>query len=209
VLAANAANLPRKCRNELASSGHERVVVPTETDRRAVSTTREETASMADRSRFEQIYDNYSGLILAYASRRTNDPEDAADVVAETFMVAWRRMDSVPPGDEARPWLYGIARRVLANQRRSLDRRSRLDSKLRAVASQRPDHTDDAAMSTVAALDRLRESDRELLTLTAWDGLDANDLAVVLGCSPATARVRLHRARKHFEQILLSEDGKE
>jgi DNA-directed RNA polymerase specialized sigma24 family protein len=62
---------------------------------------------------------------------------------------------------------------------------------------------------TVAALDRLRGSDRELLTLTAWDGLDANDLAVVLGCSPATARVRLHRARKHFEQILLSEDGNE
>jgi RNA polymerase sigma factor (sigma-70 family) len=125
---------------------------------------------VADRSRFEQIYDDYSGLILAYAARRTRDPDDAADVVAETFMVAWRRIDAVPPGDEARPWLYGIARRVLANRRRSLDRRSRLDSKLRAVASRQPALTDDDATSTIAALDRLRESDRELLTLTAWDG---------------------------------------
>jgi RNA polymerase sigma factor (sigma-70 family) len=182
-------------------------VVPIETDRRALYTTRAESESVADRSCFEQIYNDYSGLILAYAARRTHDPDDAADVVAETFMVAWRRIDAVPPGDQARPWLYGIARRVLANRRRSLDRRLRLDIKLRAVASQKQDHTDTDTVSIITALDRLRESDRELLTLTAWDGLDTNDLAVVLGCSAATARVRLHRARKRLEQILLSEGG--
>ncbi len=83
-------------------------MVPIEVDWRAVSATRAASASVADRSRFEQVYDDYSGLILAYAARRTHDAEDAADVTAETFMVAWRRIDAVPPGDEARPWLWAV-----------------------------------------------------------------------------------------------------
>jgi hypothetical protein len=156
----------RSC-NELALSGHERVVVAIEADGRAECSTRSGSESVVDRRRFEQIYDDYSGLILAYAARRTRDPEDAADVTAETFMVAWRRIDVVPPGDEARPWLYGIARLVLANRRRSLDRRSRLDGKLRAEVGQDCGHTDEDAIPTVRALDRLREGDRELHW---WEG---------------------------------------
>jgi RNA polymerase sigma factor (sigma-70 family) len=81
------------------------------------------------RERFRELYaDNYP-LILGYAMRRCVQPEDAADVVAETFLAAWRRLDDVPP-EHARTWLYGVARRVLANQLRSRRRRRRLGERL-------------------------------------------------------------------------------
>ena len=170
------------------------------------------TTSMTQHARFEQIYNSYSGLILAYAARRTQNIDDAADVVAETFTVAWRRIGDVPAGEEARPWLYGVARRVLANQHRSVKRRTRLDDKLRsAAASTRAvplDAGSDRA-STLTALSRLSDQDQELITLTAWDGLDSNDLAIVLRCGAGTARVRLHRARRRFEQHLEAERGNE
>ncbi len=167
---------------------------------------------MTEYARFEQIYNSYSGLILAYAARRTHDIDDAADVVAETFTVAWRRIGDVPPGEEARPWLYGVARRVVANQHRTVERRTRLDEKLRSTAvSSRAEPLDagpDRA-STLVALARLSHQDQELITLTAWDGLDSNDLAAVLGCSAGTVRVRLHRARRRFAQHLAAERGNE
>ena len=91
-------------------------------------------------ARFERLYDQASLQVLGYALRRADSPEDAADVVSETFMIAWRRLDEVPAGDEARLWLYGVARRVLANQRRAHQRRERLNARLRdevAVVSAR------------------------------------------------------------------------
>ncbi|MEV4259420.1 RNA polymerase sigma factor, partial [Spirillospora sp. NPDC049652] len=83
-------------------------------------------------NRFEDLYAENRAKVLGYALRRTGDPQDAADVVAETFLVAWRRLDDVPPGDEARLWLYGVARRVLAGQRRGERRRSALGARLRS-----------------------------------------------------------------------------
>src|SRR5690242_7391531 len=82
--------------------------------------------------RFRRLFADTQRDLLAYALRRVDRAEDAADVVAETFLVAWRRLDHVPPGDDARLWLYGVARRQLANQRRGQLRRSRLAERLRA-----------------------------------------------------------------------------
>src|SRR5918992_1551637 len=82
--------------------------------------------------RFRRLFADTERELLAYVLRRVDRAEDAADVVAETFLVAWRRMDKVPAGDEARLWLYGVARRQLANQRRGELRRSRLADRLRA-----------------------------------------------------------------------------
>jgi DNA-directed RNA polymerase specialized sigma24 family protein len=82
--------------------------------------------------RFEELYAANCGPILGYVLRRTDNPDDAADVIAETFLTAWRRLDAVPPGDEARLWLYGVARRVLANHRRGERRRTVLADRLRA-----------------------------------------------------------------------------
>ncbi|MFC5747550.1 RNA polymerase sigma factor [Actinomadura rugatobispora] len=159
---------------------------------------------MADReTAFEMMYAAAYEPILGYALRRCSSPEDAADVVAETFTVAWRRFEEIPSGDRARLWLYGVARRVLANHRRSQERhRLRITSLRDEIATAAVDPTDTAAISQ--AFGRLSESDREVLSLVAWEGLDHTGLAMVLGCSTAAARVRLHRARKRLSRALRS-----
>jgi len=161
----------------------------------------------ADRkTRFEEIYGEYSGLILAYAARRTADAYDAADVLAETFVVAWRRIDEVPPGEDARPWLYGVARWVLANHHRGNRRRQTLDERLAAgVAGAVADSTVDrqAERSHIAtAFAQLGDGDRELLAMVVWDGLGRDEVADILGCSRAAVRLRLHRARRRLAQLL-------
>jgi RNA polymerase sigma factor (sigma-70 family) len=150
--------------------------------------------------RFEEIYAANCGPILGYVLRRTDNPDDAADVIAETFLTAWRRLDTVPPGDEARLWLYGVARRVLANSRRGERRRAVLADRLRAelAASSWPaQHTGELA-EFAAAFRSLPEPDRELLALVGWEGLDHGQVAAVLGCSRNAVRIRLHRARRRF-----------
>lgn len=141
--------------------------------------------------------------LLSYALRRVARSEDAADVVAEMYVVAWRRLADIPAGDRARAWLFGVARRVLANQRRGDLRRLALADRLRtelgrdAALVQPPEDT-----PVARALARLSADDQEVLTLTAWDGLGGEDLAVALGVTPAAARVRLHRARRRLAAVL-------
>lgn len=149
--------------------------------------------------RFTVLFDRTHAALLAYAVRRVADPGDAADVVAETFLVAWRRLDDVPVGDDARPWLFGVARHVLANHYRGERRRhalaDRLREDLREVAVPPPD----AGGSDVElALRRLPDDDRELLRLVAWEGLARDEIALALGVPRATVRVRLHRARRRL-----------
>ena len=151
-------------------------------------------------ARFEAIYAAYHGPVLGYALRRTGSPDDAADVIAETFLTAWRRLDEMPSGTQARLWLYGVARRVLANHHRGERRRSALADRLRgelAAACLPPDYSGELAR-IAAAFGRLPERQRELLALNAWEGLDYGQIAVVLGCSRNAVRVRLHRARSRF-----------
>ncbi|MBO2447732.1 sigma-70 family RNA polymerase sigma factor [Actinomadura barringtoniae] len=157
---------------------------------------------MAERvTDFEAVYAVMYEPILGYALRRCASPEDAADVVAETFTVAWRRFEEIPSGDRARLWLYGVARHVLANHRRSEKRRRLHTTRLRDEIAEAPvDPTDTAAITQ--ALAGLDERDREVICLVAWEGLNHSGLATVLGCSPGTARVRLHRARKRLARAL-------
>jgi RNA polymerase sigma factor (sigma-70 family) len=160
------------------------------------------------RNRFEALYEANYHRVLGYALRRVGQ-EDAADVVAETFLVAWRRLDEVPPGDSARLWLYGTARRVLANQRRSRRRSDRLSERIRS--ERRPESTprvDEPQLGEVAtAFSTLRADDRELLALVAWEGLDAGEIAQVIGCSRNAARIRIHRARRRFAHELARSGG--
>lgn len=162
--------------------------------------------------RFQQLYDAYSGPIFAYAARRTADAQDAADVVSDTFLVAWRRLQAVPLGEEARPWLYAVAQRTLANHRRGERRRIRLEGKISGEFAAfvghptEPSDLDFRAISS--AFGQLSDRDRELLTLVAWDGLEPADLALVYECSAATVRLRLHRARNRFKQHLSEENMK-
>ena len=156
------------------------------------------------------LFGRHSRAVLAYARRRLDSAEDAEDVVVEVFATAWRRREVVP--DEALPWLYATAGNVIAHVIRSDSRRTRLGAKLATVrplpmseadpAQQVVDAT--AAHDVVsAALDDLSESDAELLRLWAWEQLEPAEIAEVLGCSPGTARTRMHRARARLREALV------
>jgi RNA polymerase sigma-70 factor (ECF subfamily) len=150
-------------------------------------------------ARFSRLYGDHEREILRYAVRRSADPEDAADVVAETFLVAWRRLGDVPLGDEARLWLYATARWVLANQRRGVKRRTRLAERLRdELRRQLPVRFPAEPRGVIEALAGLREGDRELLMLVGMEELSPSQAAQVLGISAVTARTRLHRARRRL-----------
>lgn len=162
------------------------------------------TSTDERRVRFEALYEAYHSPILGYVLRRTETPDDAADVIAETFLTAWRRLEEIPPDPDARLWLYGVARRVLANHHRGERRRSALAGRLRAdlaAAYRPPEYTGEQAQ-IAEAFRRLPGAERELLALCAWEGLDYGQIATVLGCSRTTVRVRLHRARKRFAREL-------
>ena len=157
--------------------------------------------------RFEDAYRSAGTAVLGYALRRAPSREDALDVVAETFATAWRRRDLLPvEPDEVRPWLFGIARRCLANTVRSTHRAGRLGQRLAEefVPGTVPDPSagpEDGGRAQ-QALDDLSPDDRELVTLIAWEGLTPTEAAGALGLSPGTARVRLHRARTRLRAAL-------
>jgi RNA polymerase sigma factor (sigma-70 family) len=163
-----------------------------------------------DRYRFEQLYRANHGPVLGYVARRTGSPDDAADVIAETFLTAWRRLENVPAGEDARPWLFGVARRVLANQGRAERRRTALGERLRSeLAASRYVREPSAGLQDAAAAFRnLSDADREILALAGWEGLDPGQIAVVLGCSRNAARIRLHRARRRFADGLHRDEAK-
>lgn len=151
------------------------------------------------RQRFEFLYRESGPALLAYALRRT-DREAAQDAVAETFLVVWRRFDDLPA--EPLPWLYGIARRILANQRRGVQRRERLNARLSTVGAGALEPVDGRVITALATL---RASDRELLMLIAWEGLTPAQAALALGYSANGCRIRLHRARRKLERALTDE----
>jgi RNA polymerase sigma factor (sigma-70 family) len=156
-------------------------------------------------ARFEHIYATHGRAVLAYAVRRTADPQDAADVVAEAFLVAWRRLDDVPSNDEARLWLYGVARRVLANQQRTERRRERLAERL---SRELPAALEDVPLpppgtgAARAALAELDPMDQEILRLAGWEELSPREISLTLGISQVAARSRLHRARRRLRLAL-------
>ena len=155
-------------------------------------------SAMSDETRFERLWAAHSDAVWAYAARRVG-PDRAPDVVHETFLVAWRRLDDVPAS--AAPWLIGVARNTILHERRGAARRAQLDERLAGLAA--PSH--EAAETDGELLRAARQlplADRELLALLAWDGLTVAEAAVVLGWRPVTARVRLHRARARLAALL-------
>jgi RNA polymerase sigma-70 factor (ECF subfamily) len=149
--------------------------------------------------RFERVFEEHSRAIFAYAARR--DAQRADDVVSETFAVAWRKLDELPVDE--RPWLYGIARRVLAGQWRSQTRQLALVSRLvETTLAQRwrgDDETEHADLYD--ALGQLSESDREILLLIYWEGLEPERAAAVLEISRDALSQRLHRARERLRAL--------
>jgi RNA polymerase sigma-70 factor (ECF subfamily) len=164
------------------------------------------TAGGERQRRFEAVYREHHGPILGYVLRRTDNPDDAADVLGEIFLTAWRRLDDLPEQIEGRLWLYGVARRVLANHHRGQRRRTALTERLHADLAdsyRQPEFTGERGQ-IAAAFRRLPAAERELLSLAAWEGLDNGQIATVLGCSRNAVRIRMFRARRRFTAELAS-----
>lgn len=156
----------------------------------------------SDSDRVEAVFREHYEAVLAYAQRRAPSPL-ADDVAAEVFAVAWRRADRIP--DEPLPWLLGVARRVLATQRRSLTRRERLRRRLLDRSAGVPEAEAAGGELLSSALSGLSERDREAVLLVAWEGLTPAEAAAVLGITATAFSVRLHRARRRL-RIALSRD---
>jgi RNA polymerase sigma-70 factor (ECF subfamily) len=143
--------------------------------------------------RFERIYAEHCEAVRAYVRRRA--PEAVVDdVVSDTFVVCLRKIGRVPP--EPLPWLYAVARKTLANERR---KRARVAPSQTSLGSE-PEPVGDGVLA--AAFNRLSENDREVLRLIAWEGLSLTDAATVLGCSGVACRVRYHRAKSRLASRL-------
>jgi RNA polymerase sigma-70 factor (ECF subfamily) len=141
--------------------------------------------------RFRDIYERHADVVTAYVRRRC--PADSVeDVVAETFLVCWRKLEQV--ADEPLPWLYAVAQKTLANQRRATTRHALAVGGEAADAT--PEIDGDPVLRRAFAL--LSEPDREVLRLIAWEYLSLRDAAITLGCSYVACRVRFHRARRRL-----------
>jgi RNA polymerase sigma-70 factor (ECF subfamily) len=149
--------------------------------------------------RFNQIHEEHFEAVRRYVWRR--DPGLADDIVAETFLVAWRRVDEVP--SDARPWLIGVARNVRLNIHRSARRQRAVADRvaLTEPGVALPDTLDGGGAVRVA-LASLSARDREILLLAVWDELDHAQIAAAVGCSKANVSLRLHRARRRFAAAL-------
>lgn len=168
-----------------------------------------EGPDLSAEERFERIYHATYRKTLAYALRRTRNEADAHDVVAETYLVAWRRLDKLAEVKEPQAWLYAAAYGVISNLRRSQDRYQKLTVRAEALSVREP--AADPAWSTerrddyhqvVAAMARLSERDQEILRLVAYEDLDRTGVARVLGISTSLVRSRLFRARHRLEAAL-------
>ncbi|GIF46783.1 RNA polymerase ECF family sigma subunit [Asanoa ferruginea] len=155
-------------------------------------------------ARFTELMNEHGRAVLGYLARRTEPQHASADLMADVFVVVWRRLDDVPTDPaQARAWLIGIARGVLTNHRRGNSRRDQLANRLRQHLRTQPVAVPDDTTSAVrAALDRLSADDRELLTLIAWEDLTPAQAAAALGLSAAATRKRLERARARLRAVL-------
>lgn len=154
---------------------------------------------------FTRLVDNHRRALQRYVLRRLSDPDDSDDVVSETFAIAWRKRDVLPPSDRQLPWLYGIAFRVLSNHRRSRDRWMRLHGR---ISREREDESDVEDLSELEnkelmnALLTLGRVDRELLRLAYWEKLKYRDIAITLQISENAVAIRATRAKKKLRARL-------
>ena len=155
--------------------------------------------------RFTALYDRWYPRVLAYALTHTQ-PHVAEDIVSETFIVAWRRLATVP--EPALPWLLGVARNIRLKHHEGQRRQDALVARVEATTTESDIQAWDVAdlvverTTALRVLANLPPDDLELLVLTLWQGLTAQDAARVLGCSRTALFVRLHRARRRLRKAL-------
>lgn len=165
--------------------------------------------STPDQRRLEQLARTHGQRVLGYLTRRCEIRADAADVWQQVLTTTWRKIHAVPSDDEAAlGWLIAVARRELANHRRSAHRRHASTERLRNALATLPAVAEETnhVGSVRSALAALSEPDRELVLLTYWDRLTSDQAAAALGISAAAVRKRLQRVRKQLATMLSDPD---
>ncbi len=159
---------------------------------------------------FSELYRRTQGDLLAFLLRRCSSAEDAADCLAETYLLAWKKRDQMPIGAETRPWLFGVARNVMRRGNEVRDRTVAAASALAAEVERsgtigaKPDLA--GPDPVMAAMRHLSELDQEIITMLIWDDLAPREVAAVLGLTPNVVRVRAHRARAKLKAALAYQD---
>lgn len=156
-------------------------------------------------ARIEDLFRKHAAGVLAYAMRRGASRAEAEDVLAETFLIAWRRSHQIPP--EELPWLLGVARNVLSNNARSKRRYTALIARVIGTAPTYDARSDPSELVGLSgdvrqALMELSETDREALLLVAWEGLTHGEAAEVLSLSRKGFSRRVSRARSRLLRLL-------
>jgi len=166
-----------------------------------------------DHTSFRALYTEHYAAVLGYCLRRVHR-DDAQDLVADTFGVAWRKRATIPDAEFVLPWLYAVAAKMIANHRRALRRRSNLKEKVRRFTDGRepsPEvqvvrRSEDSVV--INAVARLRPNDREVLLLSAWEGLSSRQIASRFGISTAAAEKRMTRAKQRLASALKQAEKK-
>ncbi len=158
-------------------------------------------------SRFAAVYQANVRLIYAYFLRRLS-PDLADDAVAETFLAVWRRIDDLPSGDGELAWIYGVAYKVLGNQRRSQFRSRRLAQRLSGLRVTQVVAVEDQIVKgqeidrVHQAAARLRDVDREILRMSLWEELPYADIAKILNTTTEAVKQRAYQARRKLSREL-------
>jgi RNA polymerase sigma-70 factor (ECF subfamily) len=159
-------------------------------------------------NRFRTLYESTFSDIYAYATRSlAPDRSELDDVVAEVYLVAWRRIDELPQAPQDRLWLFGVARNVVRSTKRSRNRRHLLVDRIRRQVRLPVGSSESTDVDVTGALQRLSPNEREVMQLVIWDELSVAETAEVLGCSINVVEVRLHRARKRLARTMPAASG--
>ncbi len=160
------------------------------------------------RARFSSLFDEHYRSVFAFVLRRVDTTQTAQDLTEDAFLVAWRKLEAVPADPESLYWLYGVARRIVANHSSKSANRTRLAPRLVTVAPlSAPPPEDvvvrnDEARFVIKGLEELRHTDQELLRLAYWDDLPRRVIGELLGISESAVSVRLHRAVRRLGKAL-------
>ena len=161
------------------------------------------------RERFRVLYNDLYDDLWRYVQRRSINTEEARDTLSEVFLVAWRRLEDIPAGKEARLWLFGVARNLVKTswrkRKRSGDLLVRIGSEMSTRGTTDEELDNSGVLKIVKALQFLSESDQEILRLLAWENLSHKEISVVLGCSENAVAIRIRRARVRLMKVLQSE----
>ena len=161
------------------------------------------------RERFRVLYNDLYDDLWRYVQRRSINTEEARDTLSEVFLVAWRRLEDIPAGNEARLWLFGVARNLVKTswrkRKRSGDLLVRIGSEMSTRVTTDEELDNSGVLKIVKALQFLSENDQEILRLLAWENLSHKEISVVLGCSENAVAIRIRRARVRLMKVLQSE----